>query len=54
MMEKSRIKADTVEVEFFAQGGSDSVSDWLNSTKYGKLLLALIGKKTTGTAIFVV
>ena len=54
MMEKSRIKADTVEVEFFAQGGSDSVSDWLNSTKYGKLLLALIGRKSTGTAIFVV
>ena len=49
-----RTKADTVEVEFFAQGGSDSVSDWLNSTKYGKLLLALIGRKSTGVGIFVV
>lgn len=49
-----RTKADTVEVEFFAQGGSDSVSDWLNSTKYGKLLLALIGQKSTGVGIFVV
>ena len=49
-----RTKADTVEVEFFAQGGSDSVSDWLNSTKYGKLLLALIGRKSTGIGIFVV
>ena len=47
-----RTKADTVEVEFFAQGGS--VSDWLNSTKYGKLLLALIGRKSTGVGIFVV
>lgn len=49
-----RAKADTVEVEFFAQGGNDSVSDWLNSTKYGKLLLALIGRKSTGVGIFVV
>ena len=49
-----RAKADTVEVEFFAQGGKDSVSDWLNSTKYGKLLLALIGRKSTGVGIFVV
>ena len=49
-----RTKADTVEVEFFAQGGSDSVNDWLNSTKYGKLLLALIGRKSTGIGIFVV
>ena len=49
-----RTKADTVEVEFFAQGGSDSVNDWLNSTKYGKLLLALIGRKSTGVGIFVV
>lgn len=49
-----RTKADTVEVEFFAQRGSDSVSDWLNSTKYGKLLLALIGRKSTGVGIFVV
>ena len=49
-----RAKADTVEVEFFEQGGKDSVNDWLNSTKYGKLLLALIGKKTTGVGIFVV
>ena len=49
-----RTKADTVEVEFFQQGGKDSTTDWLNSTKYGKLLLALIGRKTTGTAIFVV
>lgn len=48
-----RVKAE-VEVEFFAQGGSDSVSDWLNSTKYGKLLLALIGRKSTGVGIFVV
>ena len=49
-----RAKADTVEVEFFAQGGSDSTTDWLNSTKYGKLLLALIGRKSTGVGIFVV
>ena len=49
-----RTKADTVEVEFFAQGGSDSTTDWLNSTKYGKLLLALIGRKSTGIGIFVV
>ena len=49
-----RTKADTVEVEFFAQGGSDSTTDWLNSTKYGKLLLALIGRKSTGVGIFVV
>ena len=49
-----RAKADTVEVEFFAQGGSDSTNDWLNSTKYGKLLLALIGRKSTGIGIFVV
>lgn len=49
-----RTKADTVEVEFFEQGGSDSVSDWLNSTKYGKLLLALIGRKVGGIGIFVV
>ena len=49
-----RTKADTVEVEFFEQGGSDSVIDWLNSTKYGKLLLALIGQKSTGVGIFVV
>ena len=48
-----RVKAE-VEVEFFAQGGSDSTSDWLNSTKYGKLLLALIGRKSTGVGIFVV
>lgn len=48
-----RVKAE-VEVEFFEQGGSDSVSDWLNSTKYGKLLLALIGRKSTGVGIFVV
>ena len=48
-----RVKAE-VEVEFFEQGGSDSTNDWLNSTKYGKLLLALIGRKSTGTAIFVV
>ena len=31
-----------------------TVSDWLNSTKYGKLLLALIGRKSTGVGIFVV
>ena len=43
-----------VEAEFFAQGGSDSTTDWLNSTKYGKLLLALIGRKSTGIGIFVV
>nr|WP_309577549.1 DnaT-like ssDNA-binding protein [Moraxella osloensis] len=49
-----RAKADTVEVEFFEQGGSDSTTDWLNSTKYGKLLLALIGRKSTGIGIFVV
>ena len=49
-----RTKADTVEVEFFQQGGNDSTTDWLNSTKYGKLLLALIGKKSTGVGIFVV
>lgn len=49
-----RTKADTVEVEFFQQGGKDSVNDWLNSTKYGKLLLALIGRKSTGIGIFVV
>lgn len=49
-----RTKADTVEVEFFQQGGSDSTTDWLNSTKYGKLLLALIGRKSTGVGIFVV
>ena len=49
-----RTKADTVEVEFFAQGGSDTASDWLNGTKYGKLLLALIGRKSTGVGIFVV
>lgn len=49
-----RTKADTVEVEFFAQGGNDSVNDWLNSTKYGKLLLALIGRKSTGVGVFVV
>ena len=49
-----RAKADTVEVEFFQQGGSDSATDWLNSTKYGKLLLALIGRKSTGIGIFVV
>ena len=49
-----RTKADTVEVEFFAQGGKDSTTDWLNSTKYGKLLLALIGRKSTGIGIFVV
>ena len=49
-----RTKADTVEVEFFEQGGKDSVNDWLNSTKYGKLLLALIGRKSTGVGIFVV
>ena len=49
-----RAKADTVEVEFFSQGGSDSTTDWLNSTKYGKLLLALIGRKSTGVGIFVV
>lgn len=48
-----RVKAE-VEVEFFTQGGSDSVNDWLNSTKYGKLLLALIGRKSTGVGIFVV
>ena len=49
-----RAKADTVEVEFFEQGGSDTASDWLNGTKYGKLLLALIGRKSTGVGIFVV
>lgn len=49
-----RTKADTVEVEFFAQGGNDSVIDWLNGTKYGKLLLALISRKSTGVGIFVV
>lgn len=49
-----RTKADTVEVEFFQQGGKDSVNDWLNSTKYGKLLLALIGKKVGSIGIFVV
>ena len=36
VIDDERTKADTVEVEFFQQGGSDSVSDWLNSTKYGK------------------
>ena len=49
-----RTKADTVEVEFFEQGGSDSTNDWLNSTKYGKLLLALIAQKSSGIGIFVV
>ena len=49
-----RTKADMVEVEFFQQGGKGSVNDWLNSTKYGKLLLALIGRKSTGVGIFVV
>ena len=48
-----RTKADTVEVEFFAQGNG-TADDWLNSTKYGKLLLALIGRKSTGVGIFVV
>ena len=48
-----RVKAE-VEVEFFEQGGSDSTNDWLNSTKYGKLLLALIGRKSTSVGIFVV
>ena len=32
----------------------DSLNEWLNSTKYGKLLLALIGRKITGVGIFVV
>ena len=49
-----RTKADTVEVEFFQQGGKDSTTDWLNSTKYGKLLLDIKKQKSTGVGIFVV
>ena len=48
------LASKNIAVKIIRGRGKDSVNDWLNSTKYGKLLLALIGRKSTGIGIFVV
>lgn len=49
----STVKIDDVTLGFLGQSGNDAWQNWLNSTAYGQMVLALVAACSSGTGMYV-